>query len=190
MRVGTLGNMAEILETLGGAFREEGVPRAELRLQRWFLNGKIGGALRQADGTEELRIWAWQEESDPSPTSWEVCFPLLGPDDKRIGSLVLWEDGHTDLRSISYLQVINRALRQQLQNKLHGFEWAIATAVNSTGVEMDADGLAIGVDGVPIAGSVMHLPPTHRTPTNRTPANRPHTERPESTSAPHVATLS
>lgn len=170
LRIANLGNMTEILETLESTFKGESIPRVELRLERWFLNGKISGTPRPRRERDELQIWSLSDCPEPHPEWWEVCFPLIGPDDTRIGSLIVWENTDNDTRSVSYLQVINRALREQLQAKLHGFEWAIASAVNTSGVGLDSDGVAIGANGLPVASAAVQLPPLrHTTPHHSTP---------------------
>lgn len=156
-RVSELANMREILEVLEGTFKEDGLKRAEIRLQRSFLNGKVALPTVPPSGDDEMPIWAWAASSEVEPSWWCVALPLLGPDDRRIGSLVLWEDGRGNGESISYIQVISQHLREELQRKLHGFEWAIAKAVNSDAIALDVDGLAINSEGIAVADRVLHI---------------------------------
>ena len=121
-RVSELKDMREIFEVLEGTFSQDGLKRAEIRLQRSFLNGKVALPAVPASGDDEMPIWAWAAANDVEPSWWCVALPLLGPDDRRMGSLVLWEDGHGNGQSISYIQVISEHLREELQRKLHSFE--------------------------------------------------------------------
>jgi UDP-GlcNAc:undecaprenyl-phosphate/decaprenyl-phosphate GlcNAc-1-phosphate transferase len=156
-RISELSTMRDILEVLEATFKEDGLKRAELRLQRSFLNGKVAHPIAPASGDDELPIWAWAATREVEPAWWCVALPLLGPDDRRMGSMVLWEDGRSNGDSISYIQVISQHLREEVQRKLHGFEWAIAKAVNSEAIALDVDGLAINAEGVAVADRVLHI---------------------------------
>jgi hypothetical protein len=177
-RVSDLDNMREIFEVLEGTFKEDGLKRAEIRLQRSFLNGKVALPTVAPSGDDEMPIWAWAASSDVEPAWWCVALPLLGPDERRMGSLVLWEDGRGNGASISYIQVISEHLREVLQRKLHGFEWAIAKAVSSDGVALDADGLAINSEGIAVADRVLHIDHTSVRP------SEPHHQEPSVAPAP------
>jgi UDP-GlcNAc:undecaprenyl-phosphate/decaprenyl-phosphate GlcNAc-1-phosphate transferase len=167
-RVCKLDNMRDILEVLQDTFSKDGVKRAEIRLQRSFLNGKVTLASVPVPRNDEIPIWAWSAREGVEPTWWRVALPLLGPDDRRFGSFVLWEDGLSHRDSISYIQVISEHLKEELQRKLHAFEWAIAKAVNSEAIALDVDGLAINAEGIVVADRVLHIDHTavHRAETD------------------------
>jgi UDP-GlcNAc:undecaprenyl-phosphate GlcNAc-1-phosphate transferase len=156
-RISELKDMRDVFEVLEGTFRQDGLKRAEIRLQRSFLNGKVTLPAVPASGQDELPIWAWTAANEVEPSWWCVALPLLGPDDRRMGSLVLWENGRGNGQSISYIQVISEHLREELQRKLHSFEWAIAKAVSSEAIALDVDGLAINSEGVAVADRVLHI---------------------------------
>lgn len=156
-RVSELANMRDILEVLEITFKQDGLKRAEIRLQRSFLNGKVALPAVPPSGDDEMPIWAWAANGETEPSWWCVALPLLGPDERRMGSLVLWEDGRSSGESISYIQVISQYLKEELQRKLHGFEWAIAKAVNSDAIALDVDGLAINSEGIAVADRVLHI---------------------------------
>lgn len=156
-RIAELDNVREVLDVLELAFKQDGLRRAEIWLQRSFLNGKGLATPLPERIDDEIPIWAWASSHEVEPAWWRVALPLLGPDDRRMGSFVLWEDGHAASESISYIQVISCHLKPELQRKFHQFEWAIAKAVNTDAIALDVDGIAVNAEGIAVADRVLHI---------------------------------
>lgn len=156
-RIAELADVREVLDVLELTFKQDGIRRAEIWLQRSFLNGKGLATPVPERKDDEIPIWAWAASHDVEPAWWRVSLPLLGPDDRRMGSFVIWEDGHAASESISYLQVISCHLKPELQRKFHHFEWAIAKAVNTDAIALDVDGIAVNAEGIAVADRVLHI---------------------------------
>ncbi|HEY3113547.1 MAG TPA: MraY family glycosyltransferase [Gemmatimonadaceae bacterium] len=156
-RIAELDNVRDVLDVLEMTLKQDGLRRAEIRLQRSFLNGKAVAAYSTEQSDDEIPIWAWAATHEIEPSCWRVALPLLGPDDRRMGSFVLWEDGRTASESISYIQVISAHLKCELQRKFHQFEWAIAKAVNTDAIALDVDGIAVNAEGIAVADRVLHI---------------------------------
>lgn len=159
LRIASLENMTEILDSLAPTFEAAGVPRAEIRLQRSFLNGVVAGEFVGGRADDELPIWKWFSGEETGPSSWTVSFPLLGSEERIIGCLMIWETRGVTSASLSHITVISEHLRRELQRKLYTFEWAIAAAVNADATATDANGIAVNQAGQPVGTSVMGITP-------------------------------
>ncbi|HJP59156.1 MAG TPA: MraY family glycosyltransferase [Gemmatimonadaceae bacterium] len=156
-RIAELEDVREVLDVLETTFKQDGIRRAEIWLQRSFLNGKGLATPLPERIDDEIAIWAWASSHEVEASWWRVALPLLGPDDRRMGSFVVWEDGHAASESISYIQVISCHLKPELQRKFHQFEWAIAKAVNTDAIALDVDGIAVNAEGVAVADRILHI---------------------------------
>ena len=72
--------------------------------------------------------------------------PLLAPDGRRIGSLVVFEDGLAEA-SLSHLQAIGEHLSKELQRKLYVFGWPLSGALNSNGLPVLEKVMRLDLDG-------------------------------------------
>lgn len=125
-RLRELDDVREIFAELASVFSDEKIPRAEIRLQRWFLDRRPAVVTGEGRGEDELAVWSLNELHDDSESWWEIVLPLVAGDDRRMGSLVIWEEGQTYAQSLSHLHVISEHLRMELQQKLEDLAWPAA----------------------------------------------------------------
>lgn len=122
-RLHELEDVKEIFNALGQVFQEENIPRAEIRLQRWFLNRRPSVVTTDGRGDDELPVWSLNRTDHESEGWWEIVLPLNASDERRMGSLVIWEEGQSYAASLSHLHVISEHLRMELQQKLQSLGW-------------------------------------------------------------------
>lgn len=122
-RLHEMEDIREIFVALGQVFAEENIPRAEVRLQRWFLNRRPTVVTSGGRGDDELPVWTLNRTDDNLEGQWEIVLPLNAADDRRMGSLVIWEEGQSYAASLSHLHVISEHLRMELQQKLQFLGW-------------------------------------------------------------------
>lgn len=122
-RFAELQHINEIFGALGDVFQEENIPRAEVRLQRWFVNRRPSVVTSDGRGDDELRVWSMNRSGDDIESRWEIVLPLISSDDRRMGSLVIWEEGQSYAESLSHLHVISEHLREALQHSLQMLDW-------------------------------------------------------------------
>ena len=146
MRLSGLDDLLEIFATLEQAFREDGAASAEVRLRRSFLNDWSAQLPTTGRADDEMPVWTWRREEYPSLSCWEIGIPLLAPDGRRIGSLVVFEDGVAHA-SLSHLHAIGEHLRKELQRKLYVFGWPLSGALNSNGLPVLEKVMRLDLDG-------------------------------------------
>ncbi|MBA2688761.1 MAG: undecaprenyl/decaprenyl-phosphate alpha-N-acetylglucosaminyl 1-phosphate transferase [Gemmatimonadaceae bacterium] len=122
-RLAELDDVRGIFEALSVVFADEQIPRAEVRLQRWFLSRRPAVVTSDGRGDDELPVWTMSHADTESEGWWEIVLPLVAADERRMGSLVIWEDGQSYAASLSHLHVISEHLRIQLQQKLQLLGW-------------------------------------------------------------------
>ncbi len=125
-RLAELDDVREIFEELGQVFQDEAIPRAEVRLQRWFLNRRPAVVTSDGRGDDELPVWTLNHANEDAESWWEIVLPLVASDERRMGSLVIWEEGLSYAASLSHLHVISEHLRMELQQKLQLLGWPAA----------------------------------------------------------------
>ncbi len=153
-RVAELDDIREIFGALSSVFAEEDIPRAEVRLQRWFLSRRPSVVTSDGRGEDELSVWTMNRANDESEGWWEIVLPLVAADDRRMGSLVIWEEGQSYAASLSHLHVISEHLRIELQQKLQLLGWPAAEELAR---HADPGVLhfekAVGAENTPVSGS-------------------------------------
>jgi len=134
-RIEGLDDLHDIFATIQKAFSEDRALRAEVRLRRAFLNDWTNEKPSAGRSNDEMPVWTWSRDDNVDGSCWEICMPLLSPDERRIGSLVVWEDGLADF-SLSHLKAIGTHLGGQLQRKLYVFGWPLSGTLNSEGLPL------------------------------------------------------
>jgi hypothetical protein len=130
VQLAELNDMDEVVAALERVFREDRLPGAEVRLRRAFLNRRPEAVPANGRADDELTVWRWCRDGFVPSTAWEIAIPLLGTDDYRLGSLVIWEPGDSNRYSISHLQMISGPLRHELQRKLHALGWTAPVMID------------------------------------------------------------
>ncbi|MDO8501399.1 MAG: hypothetical protein Q7S20_06120 [Gemmatimonadaceae bacterium] len=82
---------------------------------------------------DEVTVWRWHRDGDSDPNWWEVVLPLLAADERRIGSLIIWEKGEAAI-SLSHIHVISSHLRIELQKRIQLIGWTPADPAVADGV--------------------------------------------------------
>ncbi len=164
-RLHELEDVREIFEALGQVFNEENIPRAEVRLQRWFLNRRPSVVSADGRGDDELPVWSLNRTDHESEGWWEIVLPLNAADERRMGSLVIWEEGQSYAASLSHLHVISEHLRIELQQKLQLLGWPAAEelARHAEAIDIIPLGMAVGGGRTPSGGMPIVTEPSRST---------------------------
>lgn len=153
-RLAELDDVREIFDALGEVFADENIPRAEVRLQRWFLNRRPSVVTDDGRRDDEIPVWRLNRTNDDSDGWWEIVLPLYAVDERRMGALVVWEKGQSYAASLSHLHVISKHLRVQLQQKLQDLGWPSGEkyAEHPQNVDVVSFGKAVGEENTPNRG--------------------------------------
>jgi UDP-GlcNAc:undecaprenyl-phosphate GlcNAc-1-phosphate transferase len=121
-RLAAVGELPALFSSLGDVFAADGCPRVEIRLEPGFVDGRNSGsaAAARSGPDDDITVWTWcaDDARAVDPSWWRVTLPLLGGDQSRIGSLVLWQLQTTLDRPLPHLHVIAGELREQIETKL------------------------------------------------------------------------
>lgn len=174
LRLSGVDDLIEIFATLETAFDSDKAWRAEVRLTRGFLRDWSSETATAGRADDEMPVWSWHRDKPAPSGCWEIGMPLLAPDGRRIGSLVVFEDGVAD-PSLSHLQAIGAHLSKDLQRKLYLFGWPLSGPLNPDGLPVLEKVVRIGTGSDSrrlVTGREMTSSPGRRLLRRFTPASR------------------
>jgi len=116
-RLARMDNLEAVFRTLTETFEADQFQRTEVRLRPSFMYREDVAPLdRRLD--DDIAVWTWSRTGLSEPTLWEIRLPLLDERSRRVGSLVLWQDGLGDETALSHMHTIAGALRASVQDRV------------------------------------------------------------------------